>query len=110
MVPTRFASGRSASVRFAPRRSAGGLPRRGSPREVCAGRVAVINPNEFADRKAKLADLPDKRFDLILRHVRAACQYPQIIPRRAGNDSELVILLIEFENVVCAGERPREGD
>src|SRR5512132_4042946 len=104
MVPTRFASGRSASVRFAPRRSA----LRSSP--LCAGRVAVINPNEFADRKAKLADLPDKRFDLILRHVRAARQYPQIIPRRAGNDSELVILLIEFENVVCAGERPREGD
>jgi hypothetical protein len=26
----------------------------------------VIHPNEFADRKAKLADLPDKPFDLIL--------------------------------------------
>ena len=52
----------------------------------------MIHPNEFADWKPS-SDLRDKPFDLILRHVRVARQYPQIIPRRAGNDSELVISL-----------------
>lgn len=34
----------------------------------------MIHPNEFADWQAKLADLRDKPFDLILRHVRFARQ------------------------------------
>jgi hypothetical protein len=45
-----------------------------------ARRVAVIHPNEFADWKAKLADLRDKPFDLILRHVRVKMRRQ---PRRA---------------------------
>lgn len=74
-----------------------------------ADRLAMVDQDQIADRKAHASRLIDQAVSDIRREVGLAGQDPEIVLRWASNQSPAVILLVECSDMVAASERPEEG-
>jgi hypothetical protein len=70
----------------------------------------VVDQDQVVEWKSALTRLANEFVPDFDRQAGLPCQNPKIAVGRARDESVAVILLVEREHVIPAGERPEESD